>query len=371
MATQPPVSGITQKFCYQCGKNNPDQAFCGACGSPLSLNEYISARVKTQLADTIRDRDVLEMDSSVKVFTQAWGWMKLIFVIVAALLVVTGASVFWKASDFWSSVDKAKQSVGDTAKKSGEEISQISSQAKHDLSETARDIKETRDTVVKLKEQVSARSAEVQTLGTRIKDFDAQVATFKTTVDSQSQQLQRLTDEVTAVKTTRNEINVLNAYPALGEHMAGSNSGWIDPKQKESGMTYLTLSLALGGKPNIDRETVAGAMTVLTNNKYKVFLGFVGLYVGTPATSNTGIGAPLRDDSCTTWLVPPTGAPCILYFREVLRGSAMRARDLVKTVQMVPDTRIFFVNPKQLTSDKQELLNLSHMDIVVVLGESR
>ena len=134
MATQPLSSDTASKLCYQCGKNNPDQAFCGACGSPLALHEYISARVKAQLSDTIRNRDVLEMDSSIKVFKQAWGWIKLIFGIVVGLLFITGVGVIWKASDFWSSVDKAKQSVTDTAKKSADDIAGASTQSKQDIS---------------------------------------------------------------------------------------------------------------------------------------------------------------------------------------------------------------------------------------------
>ena len=109
--------------CYQCGSDSSDQAFCGACGSPLSLNDYLSKKVRDQLADTIRDRDVLEMDSSIKVFKQAWDWIKLIFGIATGLLVLGGAGVLWKTSDFWSSVDKAKQSVIDTASLSKQDIS--------------------------------------------------------------------------------------------------------------------------------------------------------------------------------------------------------------------------------------------------------
>jgi hypothetical protein len=215
MATQPPAPGTSPKVCYHCGKDNSDQSFCGACGSPLALSEYLSTSVKKQLADTIQDRDVLERESSVKIFERVWGWMKLMFGIVAALLVFTGVNIFWKASDFSAGVDKAKQSVTDTAKKSVDDISQISSQSKRDLSEASKDIKETHDAAVKLKEQIVARSAEVQTLGTRIKDsdtqlaafkttLDSQAATFKSTVDSQEQQLRHLTDEVRVVKTTRN-----------------------------------------------------------------------------------------------------------------------------------------------------------------------
>jgi hypothetical protein len=105
----------TSKQCYQCGHNNDDQAFCGTCGSPLTLSEYISKKVKDQLADAVRDRDLLETDSSIKVFNQAWSWIRLIFGIAVTLLVLAGGGVIWKASDFWSDVDKAKESVDEQA----------------------------------------------------------------------------------------------------------------------------------------------------------------------------------------------------------------------------------------------------------------
>ena len=86
------------KQCYQCGHGNTDQTFCGACGSPLHLNDYIAKKVKDQLAETIQNRDVLERESSIKVFNQAWGWIKLFGGISIELFVLTGAGVVWKAS---------------------------------------------------------------------------------------------------------------------------------------------------------------------------------------------------------------------------------------------------------------------------------
>jgi hypothetical protein len=123
----------TSKRCYECGNENLDQSFCGACGSPLTLNDYISTKVKNQLSDTLRDRDVLEMDSSIKVFKRAWEWIRLIIGIAVGLLVLTGVGVIWKASDFWSGVDKAKQSVTDTAKKSSDDITRSSFQSKQEI----------------------------------------------------------------------------------------------------------------------------------------------------------------------------------------------------------------------------------------------
>jgi hypothetical protein len=104
------------KICHQCGTNNTNsQSFCGSCGSALSLEDYISKRVSENVAGAIRDRDVLETESSIRVFEKAWGWVKIVGTIAAALLAIVGAGVIWKVSDWWHAVDSAKATVTETA----------------------------------------------------------------------------------------------------------------------------------------------------------------------------------------------------------------------------------------------------------------
>src|ERR1700693_3130322 len=188
MDTELPAPVVPQKKCFQCGKNNPDQAFCGACGSPLVLSEYISAKVKHQLADTIRNRDVLEMDSSIKVFKQAWGWIRLIIGIAAALLVLAGGGILWKASDLWSSVDKAKQSVSETANKSTADIAHVSSQSKQDISkafEAAKvDISTASNDAIQQSKSMKATALQSKT------EISKQTAIFRNDLEGSRQQLQ-------------------------------------------------------------------------------------------------------------------------------------------------------------------------------------
>src|ERR1035437_7322688 len=94
--------------CHQCSKENAVQAFCGF---PLDLGDFISRKVKDQLVESIRDRDVLETESSIKVFKEACCWMKLILGIAAALLVILGGEYFLKLSEFRSRIDQAKIAV--------------------------------------------------------------------------------------------------------------------------------------------------------------------------------------------------------------------------------------------------------------------
>ena len=124
MATQP---GATSRQCYKCGQTNPAQAFCGICGSPLALDEFIRAKVDSQLTDAIRDRDVLETESSIKVFEKALGWMKLLFWVATVALAIVGVVVGYQAWDFTKGIEKAKQSVTEAARKSADDISGVSS----------------------------------------------------------------------------------------------------------------------------------------------------------------------------------------------------------------------------------------------------
>jgi hypothetical protein len=109
--------------CHHCGANNDfNQSFCGACGSPLSLQNYISKQVSENLAAAIRDRDVLETESAIKVFERAWGWVKIVGGIATALLAIVGAGVLWQVSDFWHAADAAKTTVTETANTAKQQI---------------------------------------------------------------------------------------------------------------------------------------------------------------------------------------------------------------------------------------------------------
>jgi hypothetical protein len=178
----------TPKPCYQCGADNPDQRFCGSCGSPLVLGEYIAVRVKDQLTNAIRDRDVLEMDSSIKVFEKALSWMKLIFGIAIGLLILAGGGVLWKVSDLWSSVDKAKQSVTQTATSSRDDIGRVTSQSRQDVT-TALDagkatIKAAADDAARQSREMKNATVQSRT------EMSQETASFRSDLDASRQQLQ-------------------------------------------------------------------------------------------------------------------------------------------------------------------------------------
>ena len=56
-----------------------------------------------------------QLDSSVKVFERAYGWILRIIGVFVAILTVVGLAGFWKYTDWWSAVNSAKQVVTDDA----------------------------------------------------------------------------------------------------------------------------------------------------------------------------------------------------------------------------------------------------------------
>lgn len=363
----------------------PDSSFCNKCGHKIanetitSIDERVTKlerRVTAYSHEASTKQDYLEIDTAAKVTERVKKWTTTFLyfaafplgILVLALAVVFGKGVF----DLRKVASSSKASVEATLERARGVAQDAKISADEALSKSKRmnaEVNETQAAVSKLKDQVNSRLTEVENLRDRVKGSQAQVEALKDSVDTQTKAVHFLFDEVTAVKNAKNTSEVINRYPILGSHMAGGGSGWIDPKQKLPGKTYLLLSLFLAPQSTFRPEVVGDVKTALENNAYNVFLDFVSVYAGDPRTSNQPVGMRLDSNSCGYWTKPPSQAPCILYFQSELKNSAAKARDLVKAVQTVPDARIQYVDPKTLSADQRELLALSHMDVVIVLGQ--
>jgi hypothetical protein len=248
---------------------------------------------------------------------------------------------------------EARADAEETKQKAGDALSQVK-QADTDIKATQRDVSA-------LRANVTVSAGEVQDLRTQTQKARDQLAV-------QSQQVEHLIDQVHAVQTARNVADVQAAYPLFGEHRARTWANWI-PKEKQSDGPYVSLNfdIDLSAPPqNGSAERIAGLLTALKDHKFVVLLGPINVF----AVSTTGtqqLGPALGLDGCG-WPAPALPRPCVFYFRADLKTAAFEARDIVKPLGQVPDNRIVFVDPKGLDSYKRELLDLSHVDIAVVLG---
>lgn len=181
--------------CFQCeAKNPPGQPFCGHCGSALKLSEYIASRVKHELDDATRDREILETESAINVFERAWKWMRLavgIFVgagglAIGVVLAVSG----WQAADFLKTVKTAKQSVIDTSKQTEGAIkatSQLSVGEIQKASSEAIDANRTSS------EKAAGLSKSLETTAAKTKsELNAEASSVRTDVASSKAELEQL-----------------------------------------------------------------------------------------------------------------------------------------------------------------------------------
>ena len=207
MAAQP--SDPVSKKCYKCEHVNPDQAFCGVCGSPLVLDDFITARVNERLTGAIRDRDVLETESSIKVFEKAYGWMKLLFLGATAALAIVGIAVGYQTWDFSKGAEKAKQSVTDAAKKSGDDISAVSLQSKQDISRSLdaakSDIKMASDNAIKQSQSMQAQAIQSKA------EISRNTTSFRADVDASRHQLQAASDLQPQIEKLQTKLAQTNA----------------------------------------------------------------------------------------------------------------------------------------------------------------
>jgi hypothetical protein len=172
--------------CHQCGQDNPDQPFCGQCGSALALKDYISEKVKEQLS--ARDKSIAETDSAIKVFERALGWMKTVAWIVAIPLVIFGALGIWKVSDFWSAVNSAERSVNDLSTSAKGQMQSAAQKATSDVQATVTQSRQTmasnlaevkkesaglHSTIIGMRQEATAITSNIDSAKTQLKSAES------------------------------------------------------------------------------------------------------------------------------------------------------------------------------------------------------
>jgi hypothetical protein len=127
------------KRCFQCEQDNPDnQTFCGGCGSVLALKDFVTGKVDEAVKVAVRDRDVLETESAIRVFERAWGWVKILGGIAAICIGIVGFGAFWTFRDLRSSVELAKKAVSDSSSEAKNEISATATKSVREINNTSK-----------------------------------------------------------------------------------------------------------------------------------------------------------------------------------------------------------------------------------------
>jgi hypothetical protein len=329
-------------------------------------------------ASKATEQKYLELETSENVVKRIMEWAKMfgfwVGIPYAAILLLLGLIVGKGELDLRDVVANAKESVSGIVQQARDEGSKAKATANEALSTSKlvnTDILETKRRVSELKAEVEHGSAQIQKVGDQIKLAQARI-------ESQSQQVQHLNQQVQAVNTAKAVTDIHNVFPLYGQHVAQSQSdGWLDPTTKAEGVRYVDLNVltsrpsvsdSSASTPSLSDEKIGKSISVLDERKYHVFLGVIYTYART-SNSTQAIGMGFDPNSCFYWPEPNVAPPCIMYFNESLKGAAIEVRDLLSGVQAVPNDRVVYLDPRRLTAQKQELLKLSGVDIVVVLSD--
>ncbi len=186
--------------CFGCEHKNPsDHVFCSSCGSPLALSSYVGRQVDARLAEATKDREYVELESSVRIFTQAYGWAKLVGGIAAGVVALLIAGAAWESFNLRTAVksseaaveaarSSAETSISNTAQTARDAMTQGSSSSLQEIRTAASRATKSSDaaqTVAK----TQSREISIQAEGLR-KDFQSQAATVTKDVASARQQIQ-------------------------------------------------------------------------------------------------------------------------------------------------------------------------------------
>jgi uncharacterized coiled-coil protein SlyX len=368
-----------QLSCPQCSAPIPSgQPFCGQCGfrvqvaSLAGLSDRLAkieaGLVASESASKITHQNYLEVDTAAKVMARVKTWTTLILYfagIPAAVALLALAIVFGRgALDLRSIAANAKDSVNAILEKARTEASSAETTA----GAVNRTIVETQQRVGELKVEVDRSTGKVRQLDGQVRAAQDQVAGLSKAVESQSQQIQHLSQQLKAAQTEKNVNYIREAYPGLfGQHVAGWRDGWIDPKAKATGDTYVAFILSNKPARQLSDSKVAEVMQTLHDHGYTLFVGGVSLSATSGRTSQ-GLGGAFDESSCSVQGTGLHEAPCILYFRERLKPKALEINGLLRAIETVPEDRIRFVSPEAMLPRWQELLQRSALDMVVVLN---
>ena len=368
--------------CTSCHTEMPDDhRYCGRCGSKLSpetLND-VSLRVaalestleKGTRAGSVEQR-FLEVETTEKIVARLVKWAKMFGFFAAApiLLALVGFTLYVgkglkDLNDLAGSVRGSIAPVIEKARFDANEAKAIATDAVKSAAAMKSDVASAKGSLSELGKAIADRNQDVQTLNSQIRSSQSQLSALQTNVAQSASKVERIAEQVQKANTEKNEASVRDAYPIFGNRVAGWRDGWIDPAKKKPQEVYVALVVQQFASPqSLTAQKIGQAMTALENDNFRVFLGGVQLN----ATSGRTSQGLFNMGSCDSAGVSGS-PPCVVYFRQAMRGVALKIGDVIKSAQTVPPDRVAYSDPSKLPLLGQELLQKSALDVIVVLSE--
>lgn len=365
-------------MCPNCSSAVPeDHAFCGKCGHPVrqTLTSLSERLTKAETRSALKEQKYLELETVENIMNgvQKRVTRFLFFAGIPVVLAGIALSVMFGKDyyDLKTIAANAQAGIGavlEQAKSVAGGALATANDARSKSDEVHRDVQTTQAHVGQLKAEVDRQLSEAKGLENVVSGSKEKVAALEKAVQSQSQQVTQLSEQVRGLQVQKATRSVQQLYlQRFGEHVAGSYDGFIDPKAKKPNELYVVFALTNNQNPGKTTAVKVGdTIQTLNDHGYKVLLG--GAYLlKAAAGSDTALGPAFSDASCPL-AEHDFGPPCILYFQRDLKDKAFALQALVAPVQAVPQNRIRYVSPESMDASLQELLKLSALDALIVLS---
>lgn len=123
--------------CHKCAKENALQRYCGSCGAPLSMDEYVALKVKDSLSDLDRGRGYLERDVAMRVFERVFTWVKISGIFFAIALLPLGGFGIYRLSSVFTAIEDAKTNIVSMAARTQDDLQRDGEEARNTLQQVA------------------------------------------------------------------------------------------------------------------------------------------------------------------------------------------------------------------------------------------
>lgn len=203
------------------------------------LKDYISGQVAKELLTAVRDRDITETESAIRVFEKAWKWAKLFGEVLAVPLVIVITLLGWlgwREFNLSRAAANAQQQIEGSASKARGDISQASAQSIGEVQkESGKAIDANRNS-----EQTAAKlSTDLKSTASKTKiELNDEASDVRTEVAKSKSELQEVHKLQPEFETMRSQLTKATSDLAAQQKVLSSSEEFAK-KVFSSHVTYL------------------------------------------------------------------------------------------------------------------------------------
>jgi hypothetical protein len=360
------------RFCPNCGQKVAEESL----ESMRFAIEGLQAKINLLINETAgKEQKYLEKETIDNIAETVMKWAKRLTYFIAIplavlgtiLVVLTGKSL----NDLRSVAFNARATIEPMIAKATSDAEEAKKNADiaHQQSEAVEgQVKQTSALLESLKNKTRSSSDKLNALDAAIQRRNTDVAIVEAKSSIQSKKIQHLKDQISAASYNKNEHHITDVYPVLAgvQRVQAADRQVLDVNDKAKDETYVSLNVSLTGRahPITGTDQITRALGALTGWKYRTFFGDIALL---PDSSNAHSGptATIEGQFCDAHNIP---IPCIVYFDQSKGSSAYQAARRLDNVWDFDKNHIRYVDSKSLSTELQQLIQKSGLDLLVIFG---